>query len=121
MTLLYLAFAWLLGCALVRWFFPAPLRSTLHNVLVISLGAGVGIGIASSIFFLSLALGGASSTRIAVLAAAEGLALAAALALGILIKRRGTLLEWAPGPPTPWYLTAAFGLAFATAAAIFIV
>lgn len=117
MTLLYLALVCFIGFGLLRWLFPAPLRWSLHNALLVSLGAGVGIGIASSLYFLSLALFG---PKILVLAAVEGIALAAALALGILVRRRGTLLEWAPSPPTPWYLTGAFGLALASAAIMFI-
>ena len=117
MILLYLVLAWLMGSALVRWLFPAPLRSTLQNALVLSLGAGVGIGIASSLYFLTLALVG---PKIPVLASVEGVALIAALALGILIARRETLLEWAPGPPTPWYFTAALVVALASAVIMFI-
>ena len=87
MTLLYLALVWLMGCGLVRWMFPAPLRPSLHNALLVSLGAGAGIGIASSLYFLALAFVGPG---IPVLAAVEGVALLAALALAILVKRRGT-------------------------------
>jgi hypothetical protein len=118
MILLFLALAWLLGCGLLRWLFPAPLRWSLHNALLVFLGAGVGIGIASTLYFLTLALLG---PKILVLATVEGSALLAALALGILVKRRGTLIEWAPAPPTPWYFTAALGLAFVIAVIIFIV
>jgi hypothetical protein len=118
MILLYLALAWLIGCGLLRWLFPAPLRWSLHNALLVFLGAGVGIGIASTLYFVTLALLG---PKIPMLATVEGAALLAALALGILVKRRGTLLEWAPSPPTPWYFTAALVLAFAIAVIIFIV
>jgi hypothetical protein len=117
MILLCLVLAWLMGSGLVRWLFPAPLRSTLQNALLLSLGVGVGIGIASSLYFLTLALVG---PKILVLASVEGAALVVALALGILIARRGTLLEWAPGPPTPWYFTAALGVAVASAVTMFI-
>jgi hypothetical protein len=117
MILLCLALSWLMGCGLVRWLFPASLRSTLHNALVLSLGAGIGIGIASSLYFLTLALVG---PRILMLASVEGVALVAALALGILAARRVNVLEWAPGPPTPWYFTAALGVALASAVIIFI-
>ena len=58
--------------------------------------------------------------KILIFAAVEGVALAAALALGMLVKRRGTLLDWAPSPPCPWYLTAAFGVALASAATMFV-
>ena len=117
MMLFYLALVWLIGCGLVRWLFPAPLRWSVHNSLLLSLAAGTGIGIASSLYFLTLAFVG---PKILVLAAVEGVALLAALALGILVKRRGTVLQWAPGPPTPWYFTAALGIAFASAAIMFI-
>ncbi len=117
MILLYLALVWLIGCGLLRWLFPAPLRWSLHNGLLLSLAAGTGIGIASTLYFLTLALVG---PKILVLAAVEGAALASALALGILVKRRGTLLQWAPGPPTPWYFTAALGVALASAVIIFV-
>src|ERR1700730_2089778 len=108
MTLLCLALVWLIGFGLVRWMFPAPLRWSLHNVLLVSVSAGVGTGIASSLYFLSLAILG---PKILILAGLEGVALAAALALGILVKRRGTLLDWAPSPPCPWDLTGECGLA----------
>jgi hypothetical protein len=118
MTLLYLALVWLIGCGLLRWLFPAPLRWSLHNALLLFLAAGIGIGIASTLYFLTLASVG---PKILVLASVEGVALMAALALGILVKRRGTLLQWAPGPPTPWYFTAALGVALASAVIMFIV
>jgi hypothetical protein len=117
MTLLCLALVWLMGFGLVRWMFPAPLRWSLHNLLLVSVSAGVGIGIASSLYFLSLAILG---PKILILVGVEGVALAAACALGILVKRRGTLLDWAPSPPCPWYLTAAFGVALASAATMFV-
>lgn len=119
MTLLYLALVWLIGCGMLRWLFPAPLRWSLHNAFLLFLAAGIGIGIASTLYFLTLASVG---PKILVLAAVEGVALILALALGILVKRRGgTLLEWAPGPPTPWYFTAALGVALASAVIMFIV
>ena len=117
MSLLYLALVCLIGCGLLRWLFPAPLRWSLHNALLLFLAAGIGIGIASTLYFLALALIG---PKILVLAAVEGVALMAALALGILVKRRGTLLQWAAGPPTPWYFTAALGVAVASAVIMFI-
>jgi hypothetical protein len=117
MTLLYLALAWLMGCGLVRLLLPGPLRWSLQTALVLFLGAGAGIGIASSLYFLTLALFG---PKILALAAVEGVALGVALALGILVKRRGPVLEWAPGPPTPWYFTAALGVACASAVTMFI-
>ncbi len=117
MILVYLALVCLLGIGLVRWLLPAPLRWSVHNVLVISLGGGAGIGIASFLYFLCLALFG---PKIVVLAAVEAAALAAALLAGILVKRRGTRLDWAPGPPPPWYLTGAFGVALASALLMFL-
>ena len=118
MTLLLLALVWLIGCGLVRWMLPGPWGWSLHNCFVVSMGAGIGMGIASSLYFLCLAFFG---PRIPVLAAVEGVALVAAVLLGMLVKRRGTLLEWASGEATPWYLTGAFGLALVTAVAIFVV
>jgi hypothetical protein len=118
MTLLYLALAWLIGCGLLRWLFPAPLRWSLHNAFLLFLAAGIGIGTASTFYFLTLVSVG---PKILVLAAVEGVALIAALALGILAKRRGTMLQWAPGPPTPSYFTAALGVALASAVIMFIV
>jgi len=117
MILLYLALVWLIGCGLLRWLFPRPLGWSLQNGLLLFLAAGAGIGIASTLYFLTLAFVG---PKILVLAAVEGIALVAALALGILARKRGTLLEWAPGPPTPWYFTAALGVALASAVIMFI-
>ncbi len=117
MILLYLALAWLIGLGLLRSLFPAPWRWSLHNALLLALSVGVGIGIASCLYFLTLALLG---PRILFFAVVEGLALAAALALGILARRQGTVLHWAPGPPTPTYFTVALGVALASAIAVFI-
>jgi len=117
MILLYLALAWLIGLGLLRWLFPAPWRWSLQNAFLLSLSAGVGIGIASTLYFLTLALLG---PKLPALAAVEGVALMAALALGVLVRRRGTELRWAPGPPTPWHFTAALGIALASAITIFI-
>ena len=113
-----LVLLWLLGIGLVRGLLPAPLKWSIHNALVVSLGAGVGIGIASSLYFVLLAGFG---PKLGIIASVEGAALAAALAFAILARRRGTPLDWAPGPPAPWYLSAALGLAFATAVVMFIV
>jgi hypothetical protein len=117
MIFLYLALAWMIGLGLLRWLFPSPLRWSLQNTLLLALSVGTGIGIASCLYFLTLALLG---PKILFFALVEGLALAAALALGILARRRTTVLEWAPGPPTPKYFTAALGVALASAITIFI-
>jgi len=117
MIWLSLVLIWVLGLGVIRFFFPAPAKCLLHNALVISLGAGVGIGIASSLYFLCLATFG---PKVAIIAAVEGVALAAAVVLAAVAKRRKTLLDWAPGPPSPWYLRAAFGVTLLTALAMFI-
>jgi len=118
MIFLCIALVWLIGFASVRLFLPAPLRWSIHNILLFSLGAGVGIGIASSLYFLVLALFG---PRLPVLASVEVAALLAVIAVGIVLKRQGTLLEWAPGPATPWYLNGLLLVAIAIAATVFIV
>ncbi|HLK18820.1 MAG TPA: hypothetical protein VKT81_07680 [Bryobacteraceae bacterium] len=118
MIFLYLALAWLMGFGLLRWLFPAPFRWSLHTALLLSISTGVGIGIASSLYFLTLALAG---PKILVLALVQGVALAAALALCFLPKRKSTpLLDWAPGPSTAWYFTAALCVALASAVTIYI-
>lgn len=117
MIFLYLALAWLIGLGLLRWLFPSPWRWSLQNALVLALSVGVGIGIASCLYFVTLALLG---PKVLFFAVVEGAVLAAALALGILGQRHGTLLEWAPGPPTPKYFTAALAVALASAITIFI-
>ena len=42
MSLICLPLAWLGGFCLLRFLFPAPLRWSIHNVLLVSIGAGVG-------------------------------------------------------------------------------
>src|ERR1700720_2185947 len=118
MNIFCIALVWLTGVAVCRLLLPAPLRWSLHNALLLSLGGGVGIGIASSIYFLCLALVG---PKLVVLAAVEAAVLAAVLVLAIVVKRRGTLLEWGPGPATPWYLTGFLLLAAALAVTMFLV
>jgi hypothetical protein len=117
MTVVCLAAIWLAGFGLVRWMFPQPLRWSLHNVLLFSLGIGTGAGVASCLYFLALVLAGPSFT---VLITVTGVAVAIALALGLLAKGRGASVDWAEGPATPWYLTALFGLAAALALAVFL-
>jgi hypothetical protein len=118
MNILCIALVWLTGLAVCRALLAAPLRWSAHNALLLSLSGGVGIGIASSIYFLCLALVG---PKLGVLAALEAAALVAALALAIVVKRRGTLLDWGPGPATPWYLTGLLLLAAALAVTMFLV
>ncbi len=117
MTLLCLAAIWLSGFSLLRWLFPRTLRWSLHNVWLFSLGIGTGAGVASCLYFLALVLAGPS---LAVLAAITGAAVLIAITLGFVTKRMGTLLDWETGPAPPWYLTAAFGLAIALAAIMFL-
>jgi hypothetical protein len=117
MTLLCLVAMWLAGFGLVRWMFPQPLRLSLHNVLLFSLGIGAGAGVASCLYFVALLLAGPS---VAALASATGAAVVIALALGFLTRRRGIELDWAEGPAVPWYLTALFLLAAALAVTMFL-
>ncbi len=117
MLLLCLAGMWLAGFGLVRWMFPQPLRWSQHNVLLFSLAIGTGAGVASCLYFLTLLVAGPGVT---VLASAMGFSLVIALALGFFTGRRGTLLDWAEGPPVPWYLTALFALAAALAVIMFV-
>ena len=118
MIFIYVALVWLMGCGVVRLLFPGPLRWSLHNVFLLSLGAGVGIGIASCLYFLCLALAG---PKLAVLASVEGAAALLVLAGAIVWNRRGATLEWAPGPAVPWYLKGLFLLVVASAATMFAV
>ncbi|HTB18060.1 MAG TPA: hypothetical protein VK708_08075 [Bryobacteraceae bacterium] len=125
-TLLCLAFIWLAGFGLLRWMLPQPLRWSLHNVVLFSLGIGLGAGLASCLFFLSLMLTRPSLT---VLASSTSTTAAIALALGFFaiaifalgfLRRKRTALAWADGPPVPWYLTALFVLSIALAVAMFL-
>jgi hypothetical protein len=117
-AVLVLLLVWLMGCALLRWMFPAPLRWSLHNVFLCSLGAGVGIGIASCLYFLCL---GTIGPNVVVIASVEGLAMAGILVLAILSKRPGPEFEWAPGPAVPKYLTGLFLVAVAIGVIVFVV
>jgi hypothetical protein len=117
MTLLCLALAWLTGFSLLRFLFPSPLRLSLHNALLASLGAGVGMGIASSLYFLTLALAG---PNLAVVAAVQGIVLIAAVLLALRAKPRAAALEWAAGPDFPWYVTALFFGSAALAVILFV-
>ena len=58
MTLVCLALVWLAGFGLVRWMFPQPLRWSLHNLWLFSLGIGMGAGVGSCLYFLVLLLAG---------------------------------------------------------------
>jgi hypothetical protein len=117
MTLLWIAIAWFTGIGLLRFLFPAPLRWSLHNVLLISLGAGVGMGIASCLYFLVLVSAG---PNFVVLASVEGAALVAAAILAVRAKPRGEVLSFASGPKIAWYLNVLFFAALAIAATIFV-
>lgn len=117
MTLIWIALASLIGICLLRFLFPAPLRWSLHNLLLISLGAGVGLGIASCLYFLTLVFAG---PNVAVLASIEGAALIAAAALAVRAKPRAEALTFASGPTVTWYLTALFLAAVAVAATLFL-
>jgi hypothetical protein len=117
-AVLILLLVCLTGSALVRWMFPAPLRWSLHNVFLCSLGGGLGIGIASCLYFLCL---GTIGPNIAAIALVEGLAMAGILAVAILWKRSGYEFEWAPGPAVPKYLTVLFLLSVAIGVTVFAV
>ncbi|HTC89339.1 MAG TPA: hypothetical protein VK686_13620 [Bryobacteraceae bacterium] len=116
MLLLWLVAIWLAGFGFIRWMFPQPLRWSLHNVFLFSLGIGAGAGIASCLYFLTLVLSGATFS---LLPAAGGVALVIALTL-FLFARKGALLDWAEGPAVPRYLTALFVLAAALALIMFL-
>src|ERR1700730_11112188 len=108
MTFVCIALVWLTGFSIARFLFPAPPRWSLHSVFLFSLGTGLGIGIASCLYFLCLALAG---PNVLVLAGLAAIVAAVAVALGMKGKYRGTILDWAPGPATPSYLTGVFLLA----------
>ena len=112
-----LAFAWLTGFCVVRLLMPAPVRLSLHNVLLFSLGAGVGMGIASCLYFLSLVLFGG---KLVPLVSLEAGVLVVVLALNVILKRRSNELDWAPGPEVPRYLVALFLFAVAISVTMFI-
>ena len=101
MTFALIALVWLMGFGVARFLFPAPLRWSLHNVFLFSLGIGLGIGIASCLYFLSLVFFGPSPL---ILAGFGAIVVAAAIFCGISAKYRGVALDWAPGPVTPRYL-----------------
>jgi hypothetical protein len=117
MLLLCLAAMWLAGFGVVRWMFPQPLRWSLHNVLLFSLGIGLGAGVASCLYFLALTLVGPSLT---VLASVTGAAVVLALAAAMLARKPGTLIDWEQGPAVPWYVTALFVLAIGLALTMFL-
>jgi hypothetical protein len=118
MTFLAIALLWLTGFGLARYLFPAPLRWSLQSVFLFSLATGLGIGIASCLYFFSLSLAGPNPL---VLAGLGAIVTASAVVLGMRAKSRGTTLDWAPGPPTPAYLTGMFLLAVAIALATFVI
>jgi hypothetical protein len=113
MIYLSLALFWLAGFGLLRFLFPGPLRLSVRNALLASLGAGVGLGIASCIYFVCLTLAGPN--RI-VLATLEGVVMIGLIVLGFAIQRGEVPLDWAPGPLPPRYLTGFFFVAAAGAA-----
>jgi hypothetical protein len=121
MLLVWLAAIWLAGFGLVRWMFPQPLRWSLHNILLFSLGIGMGAGVASCVYFLVLLFVGPGFT---VLASATGAVVGIGVALGLLAKKHGTLLDWAVGsdgdPAIPWYVTALFVASIALALTMFL-
>jgi hypothetical protein len=117
MTLICLIAIWLAGFGLVRWVFPQPLRWSLHNISLFSLGVGTGAGVASCLYFLTLILAGPG---FAALASVTGAALVISLALGLLAKPKAPALNWTEGPAIPWYLTALFVLAMALAVTMFV-
>ncbi|MBZ5608767.1 MAG: glycosyltransferase family 39 protein [Acidobacteriia bacterium] len=117
MTLVCVALVCLTGLGLLRFLFPGPLRWSLHNLLLMSLGAGAGMGIASCLYFLTLVLAG---PNLAVLAALEAAVLIAAVVLAMRAKPRGDALSWTSGPAVTWYLTALFFAVAALAAILFL-
>ena len=123
MTLLCLVVIWLAGFGVVFWMFPQPLRWSLHNILLFSLGIGVGAGLASCVYFLALVFAGPS---LSVLPASAHAAVVLAFAAGPLAtgfaarSKRATGLDWAESPPVPWYLTAMFLVAIALALTMFL-
>jgi hypothetical protein len=118
MTFVCIALVWLTGFGIARFLFPAPLRWSLHTVFLFSLATGLGIGIGSCLYFLGLAVAGPSLLFLASLGA---IVATVSLLNGMLAKNRGTILDWAPGPPTPAYLTGLLLLAVAMANTMFVV
>jgi Dolichyl-phosphate-mannose-protein mannosyltransferase len=108
MSLLYLALFCFAGFSLLRFFFPGELRVSVHNALLVSLGAGLGLGIASALYFLCIA---AVGPKIAVLAVVEGAFVVGAAVLGLRKKPSGQELTWFGSAATPVYLTALLGVA----------
>src|SRR5215469_3214124 len=105
MSLLYLALFCLAGFSLVRFLIPGGVRASLHNALVVSLGAGVGLGIASSLYFLCITTVG---PKVAVIGVVEGAFVVGACALGLRAKPSGTDLTWQEAVATPVWVTALF-------------
>ena len=117
MSLIFIAIAWLAGFALLRYLFPSPLRWSMHNVLLLSVGAGVGVGIASCVYFLALSLAG---PNVVVLGLLEGAFLVAAIIFAARSKSGGTDFSWASGPAVPQYMTVLFFAALAMAGIFFV-
>ena len=80
MSLLYLAVFCFAGFCLARAVIPGRLRASVHNALLVSLGAGLGLAIASALYFLCLAVAG---PKIEVLAVVESAFVAGAVVLGL--------------------------------------
>lgn len=117
MTLLWLMAIWLIGFGLMRALYPQPVRWSLHNILLFSLGIGAGAGVASCLYFLMLVLAGPNFT---LFASVIGGAAVVAVSLSLLAKKRGPLLDWAEGPPVPRYLVVLFAVAAALAVTMFL-
>lgn len=117
MVFVCLALAWLSGFAILRRFFPAPVRWSFETVLLFSLATGLGMAIASSLYFIVLAMAG---PRIIVLGAVESVAAIVGMVLGITAKPRTTTLQSAAGPATPFYLKLFLIVALASAATMFV-
>jgi hypothetical protein len=103
MSLLYLAVFCFAGFCLARAVIPGRLRASVHNALLVSLGAGLGLAIASALYFLCLAVAG---PKIEVLAVVESAFVAGAVVLGLKATATRDDLTWKPGAATPVYVTA---------------
>ncbi len=117
MSLFVIALVWLAGIGVLRFLWPAPTRWSMHNLLLISLGACVGMGIASCLYFLTLVIAG---FNLAVIAAVEGVFVVAALVLAFRARDRGAALTWANAPAANWLLAALLLASIALAATLFV-
>jgi hypothetical protein len=116
MIFLGLASIWLIGFGLLRWLFPRPIRRSVHNVLLFSLGIGAGTGIVSCLWFVFEVAAGPNFPAwawVGACAAIAGLAI-------VLTRRQGTLVKSADGPAPPLYLRVLFWTAIALAAIAFV-